>query len=42
METPDTFLDLFWGYTITWLFLVIFLIRLGCKLGSLEAKVRDE
>ncbi len=36
METPDTFLGLFWAYFSFWLILSAYLLSLGCRISKLE------
>jgi CcmD family protein len=36
METVDTYPALFWGYTMTWSILVVYLLMLGRRVSRLE------
>ena len=42
METvPDTFLDLFWGYTVMWLCILGYLFSLVRRMGKVERSLSD-
>ena len=36
---PNTFPDLFWGYTAIWLVLGVYIISLGIRLSRAERKI---
>ncbi len=36
MDVPNTFPGLFWGYSIIWAILVIYIATLGIRLSKLE------
>ena len=38
MNTPDTYVDLFFGYTVIWLILGIYILTLGVRLKKLEKR----
>jgi CcmD family protein len=42
METvPDTFLDLFWGYSVIWLCILGYLFSLVRRMGKVERSLSD-
>jgi CcmD family protein len=42
METvPDTFLDLFWGYSVMWLCILGYLFSLIRRMGKVERSLSD-
>lgn len=43
METvPDTFVDLFWGYSVIWLCVVLYLFSLIRRMQRLERVLRSK
>lgn len=40
-QIPDTFPDLFWGYSIIWGLLVVYIISLGRRLSRIENTSSD-
>ena len=40
-QVPNTFPDLFWGYTAIWMIVSIYVLWLGCRVGRAEKKLKD-
>lgn len=42
METvPNTFADLFWGYTVMWLCILVYLFALVRRMSRIEKSLKD-
>lgn len=39
-QVPNTFPSLFWGYTVLWAILAVYILFIGMKLRSLERRMR--
>ncbi len=39
---PDTFWHLFWGYTIIWILIVLYLATLARRVKKIEKKLRQD
>ena len=41
MDTPDTYWDLFFGYSAIWLIFVLFLLRLVREQAALKSEIQQ-
>lgn len=41
METPDTFPSLFFGYTVIWALLSVYIFSISKRLKNIERKLND-
>lgn len=39
---PDTFPSLFWGYTVMWLCILIYIVSLARRMSRIERELREQ